>query len=250
VFFAIRRRRRTQRLEHESAVQAALAAVGFNRKALDEDYDDGAAVGRIRLGSGDAEMSQPSNSRPGTAPSAGRSSGYMDSGPDEPHPPNAFNPYADYFSGPEFARNGYLPARPNSPPLGAARTHAHVPSNSAGSNEPLLAGYHRSSISPTPQSPNSNDPPTPPRNSQRISSQNPGTPIPTPDSPTLGRAVSTHSSTSNYSTDSIIADDRLDPGLRQRMKNGETASIISFGPRDDEDYSRPVLGVSNYIFSC
>jgi len=39
IFFAVRRRRRTRRLEHDTAVSATLAAAGFNRALLDEDDD-------------------------------------------------------------------------------------------------------------------------------------------------------------------------------------------------------------------
>jgi hypothetical protein len=39
IFFAVRRRRRTQRIEHDTAVSASLAAAGFHRTMLDDDDD-------------------------------------------------------------------------------------------------------------------------------------------------------------------------------------------------------------------
>ncbi len=146
LFFFIRRRRRTRRIELNNAMDSVLAAHGFNRRPLDGDDDD-------------RDMAQARSSSFGigtlsSLPSAGGRppSGYMD----EPPIASGSDPYAAYgtvhpppptasglFSG---RKDGYAPARTSSPPLGhnhsassSSMGMGHVPRESAGSFEPLLA---------------------------------------------------------------------------------------------------------------
>jgi hypothetical protein len=190
----------------------------------------------------DIEMTHQST--PSMAQSTGRTpSGVYES--QDRGDAEGFNPYADYMV-PSGSMDGYVPARTVSPPLtgasdragpssyanGDQRRFVHSTSDSAASNEPLLAG-HRRTISGSPPSyfstlPSSTPPSPPPRNPLRLldtqirarsksepNQENPGGPSPV------------HASTR-------IGDDRLDPGLQQRSRSDL---------RDEEDYSRPVLGV-------
>lgn len=256
IFFALRRRRRTQRLEHDTAVSATLAAAGFHRTPLDDDDDDQPSGShRSRFGSPDVEMTQRSSAigTLSSAPSAGRISAYLDaSHPDDRDP---FNPYAEHGA-PSGTREGYFHRRTSSPPpvafhngpyrdrteSGSAgdHVHGHSASQSAGSYEPLLASFHNSA---GPSSPVQSDPPiVPPRRLQKASdaSQPLITPTPDPDHPLSDGDGS--DAASHYSSESL-ADDRLDPGLRLRF-NGEADGTSARDLRDDEDYSRPVLGVT------
>lgn len=229
IIFAVRRRRRNQRLEHDAAVSASLAAAGFNRQPLDDD-DDGPAMTQrsssgLALSGGAATLS-----------SMGRNSAYLDD----------YNPYRDHGVAPRDG--GYVPARTASPPPGAGLGPAHRQDDSlssshrghsvAGSFEPLLANYRPRTASPSsPQVladvPGPTPPTPPPRNPLRTASP--------PTSPVIQPAHTRASSV--YSTDST-ADDRLIPGLKHRSRN-DAASVYSSNLRDNEDYSRPVLGVRN-----
>ncbi|KAF8078652.1 hypothetical protein FPV67DRAFT_1775805 [Lyophyllum atratum] len=257
ILFAVRRRRRTRRLEHDTAVSATLAAAGFHRTPLDDDDVNMDSSRRSRFGSPDVEMNQRSSSGfASSAPSGTRTSAYVDS----PHPDDAdpFNPYHDYVVPP----NPAVASGSNPPPgafvTGPYRDHnasgsaagdhviSHSASHSAGSYEPLLASYYR----PAPSSPvltPTRPPSPPPRNPQRVSDAGravpivvlpPRVPVPKPDERNLASRAS-----SVYSADSI-GDDRLDPGLRQRM-NVEADRASERDLKDEEDYSRPVLGVRN-----
>jgi hypothetical protein len=251
ILFAIRRRRRTQRLEHDTAVSATLAAAGFHRTPLDDDDDQPGGSRRSRFGSPDVEMNQRTSAigTSSSTPSAGRASAYIDAThPDDPDP---FNPYADYNAPPGPSR------RTSSPPpvafyngpyrdrteSGSAGDHVvgHSASHSAGSYEPLLASYYHSA---RPSPVQSNDPSSSrPRHYQKLSDASQPLIVLTPDaeSPPANNQP-TNNSSSRYSSESV-ADDRLDPGLRLRL-NVETDRASARDLRDDEDYSRPVLGVS------
>jgi hypothetical protein len=266
IFFAVRRRRRTRRLEHDTAVSATLAAAGFHRTPLDDDDDRVNSARQSRFGSPDVEMNQRTSSgfASGTnssVPSGGRISAYMDS----PHPDDqdAFNPYTDYIV-PPGARDGYVAGRTASPPpvafyngpyrertgSGSAGDHiiSHSASHSAGSYEPLLASFYQPGGSSSPIRTTS-PPSPPPRNPQRLSDA--GRPIPAvvlPSSspePNLGDNNFGSGASSLYSSEST-GDVRLDPGLRQRL-NEEVDRASARDLRDDEDYSRPVLGVSPFF---
>jgi hypothetical protein len=240
IFFAVRRRRRTQRLEHDTAVSATLAAAGFHRAPLDDDDDPGMGSRRSHFGSPDVLAYQRRSSSGlgmGSNPSAGRlSAAYLDNPPLNGGPEDGYNSYTDYVV-PPGARDGYVSANRASPPpmafhMGAYHDRLssgsggdilrHSASHSGGSYEPLLVNYRQ----PTP--PNVRSPTPPPRNPKRLSDAAMKQP------PVPGfRPVSASSSV--YSSEST-GDDRLDPGLRQRIGDGDSV-------RDDEDYSRPVLGV-------
>ncbi|KDR84962.1 hypothetical protein GALMADRAFT_218036 [Galerina marginata CBS 339.88] len=263
IFFAVRRRRRTRRLEYDTAVSATLAAAGFHRTPLDDDDDPAAGSNRSRYASHDDPFAGPQRSSSGLAmssiPSAGRTSAYLD------HPTEGgYNPYTDYVV-PAGSREGYISGTPAPPSafvaggiprdrssnsglaeMGAlGQTHHHH--NSSGSYEPLLASHYGRSNG-TPPSPNPTSPPPmqptnpdaaavryPPVRSN--SSQGHGQPTTVASEP----LVQISAASSVYSTEST-GDDRLDPGMRQRLQddNESTRDL-----RDEEDYSRPVLGVRN-----
>ena len=54
------------------------------------------------------------------------------------------------------------------------------------------------------------------------------------------------SAASSIYSEASAVDDRLDPGLKPRARPGETESVLS-DLHDEEDYSRPVLGVSRFM---
>lgn len=147
------------------------------------------------------------------------------------------------------AADGYVTARTSSPPPtasphtqtdssghkrhsstnGSAELGQHSRSYSFSSYEPLLTAAGLGSKTP-PDTPGPNQPPTPPPRS--------------PKRPPL--AVTPGASTSRQATDDVprgVADDRLHPALAQLSRSNTDASRI----RDDQDYSRPVLGVSSPI---
>ncbi|TFK77126.1 hypothetical protein BDN72DRAFT_830297 [Pluteus cervinus] len=232
IIFAIRRRRRTRRLDHDTAVSATLAAVGFHRTPLDDDDDPANASHRSRYGSPEAEMMHRSSSAfavnsISSIPSGARTSGYLD-----PHTPEGsthqeqYNPYIDYGGGPPSAYT--RTATPSSVAVYGHRTSGSagdvITSHSAsGSYEPLLASYYK----PNPDQPQASAPPTPPpRNPRRPSVKN----------IKEGSQISSPASQSEHGTS---VDERLDPGLRNRNQSEESDL------KDNEDYSRPVLGVRN-----
>lgn len=265
IFFIVRRRRRTQRLERDTAVSASLAAAGFKRNPLDDEDDD--PFGSQNHGTStqaDLEMAQRSGSR-------------LDG-----H--SGFDPYSDYIAatpsaGGSFGRTrdgGYAPARTSSPTppvipplafsIGDYPTHHYNNSGSedsqrdrrisgtghvsSSSYEPLLAAYARANASPSPENATQSRPPTPPpRNPLRLTHSRSASPalnnelhLPPAYTPTNDDPPS-----SRYSSDSIDHDDRLDPTLKQRSRadlQGNVGASTS-DLRDDEDYSRPVLAVRN-----
>ena len=235
-------------------MSATLAAAGFHRTPLDDDDDQpGGSPSRSRFGSPDIEMNQRTSAigTSSSVPSAGRASAYIDAvHPDEADP---FNPYTNYSTAPGRTR------RTSSPPpvafyngpyrdrteSGSAGDHVvgHSATHSAGSYEPLLASFPRSA---RPSSPvQSSDLSTSrPRHSHKLPDSSQPLIVLTPDaeSPLPADNHITNNSSSRYSSESV-ADDRLDPGLRLRL-NAEADRASARDLRDDEDYSRPVLGVS------
>lgn len=248
IFFAVRRRRRTQKIERDTAVTASLAAAGFKRTDLDDDIDFGV---HSRVTSGDLGMSQRS------ASGLGRN----DNG-------DGFDPYMAYANASRGAPGrdtdyiAVVPSSPTLPFLGAyldegpligdsadSRRDRRVSGTghvSAGSYEPLLATYARArATSTSPETGNDIRPPIPPpRNPLRmLHGSQPGSPTtPAPDlggSP-RGSTPTNHERTpSEYSSQSADHDDRLKPGIVRR------ADSTGASMRDDEDYSRPVLVVRN-----
>lgn len=209
IFFAIRRRRRTRRLEHDTDVSATLAAAGFHRAPLeDEDEDDDHAAGAGKLRFGSPEMAQHSaRSSIPTSASIGRTSAYLNDIPID----GGFNPYVEHgLAGPSREPTGTLAAD------GSDQRISHSASHSAGSYEPLLASFyqsqHDSQKSPTP----------PPRNPQRAADKSPAlesqTALP-------GERSSAASSYSSKST----GDDRLDPELRKRLKDENDSVTEIYG---------------------
>lgn len=240
IFFSLRRRRRTRKLEHDTAVSATLAAAGFNRSPIDDDEDEGT------LGQKQGEMAQRSGF--GSFSTQPASHAHADLPTDEElGVASAYDPYAAYgpVAGAGPSSQGYVPAR-TSPPTGSGSlSHhltdsygsgggnrsagpsqsGHIPHPSAGSYEPLLAGMADGPTSP--EIGGAMPPPTPPpKNPARAGAQG----------PIRGDAES------GYESDGGDAapDDRLDPGLGVRLRGGKTKSQEL---RDDMDYSRPVLGV-------
>jgi len=224
LFFFIRKRRRTRRLEHDTAIASTLAAAGYNRGPVDGDDDVRGQMSQQR-GSGILSSnpfnatatvsSLPStvlNHGTGTIGSAhGRSPSVAYAGMEDTSAPvtpaavgHDFDPYAAYGATTAVAsgsangrRDGYSLARTSSPPPppGAAPGHqpsysassaGHIPRESAGSFEPLLAGFTRTAsggaanTSPprTPGSDHSNliasIPNIPPRNPARLTTTESG----------------------------------------------------------------------------
>ena len=234
LIFAVRRRRKRRRLEHE----AVLAAPNGHRSPLADEDDDDTERGMSQ------HSSHPITTRP---PSAF----FDDTGASRNSDGAVFDPYAGYshpsndpFSLNRATQEGYVAARTSSPPpssphsgslghhtSGSQENGQHSRSYSYSSYEPLLAAAGIGSQAVTPPPGGSESPPTvtgraptpPPRNPRRPSS-------------------------SRRSEDAIEAgraDDRLDPSLVSRLNRADTTiSII----RDDQDYSRPVLGVCKH--SC
>ncbi|KAL0951231.1 hypothetical protein HGRIS_007952 [Hohenbuehelia grisea] len=287
IVFAIRRRRRNLKLEHDTAVSASLAAAGVYRSPLDDDDDPARQEirSRSRYGSPELEMGHRSSSGHaiGTAGSrlsavhSSHSGPYLDS-PVRENPPTdeGYNPYSDYSLGAggaaaaALAREGYYTAaRTSSPPPppgayggyaahyndnsagshsqhGSTQDHGHAgqrSSHSAGSYEPLLGDPFRSQgVSPSGSGLPSPSlaaplPVLPPRNPRRLSERKTEPPL-FFDAPVAAAALPGHDGSSVYSSEST--DDRLDPGMRERMGNASNVDI-----RDEHDYSRPVLGVRN-----
>ena len=241
IFFAIRSRRRTLRLDHDSAVSATLAAAGFHRAPLDDDDDPGESSRRSRYGSPDAFLHHRRSSSGLAMSSVGRASAAF---PDplpfhDDNDPHNFNPYSDYIL-PAGSRDAYVPSPPTSSVLAdpyrtrsysntmGENTTAHAPQHSGGSHEPLLSSYNRVSLPPSPIAV------TPPP--QRLLDA-PNIPLAVSDKP---QQTNTSVTSSVYSTESI-GDHRLDPNLRQRLQ--DDANLLR-DLRDEDDYSRPVLGVS------
>ena len=259
ILFAIRRRRRQLRSENDTALVASQAAI-THRSLLGDDDDPHQA----RFSASALEISQQRSSSRLASTYFGTQVPYHD---DPNHPVESFNPYTDYGypqstpSGP--SKDGYAPARTSSPPAAIINndrsrrlstsgsmgslsgqegyimgTHSTTPSGA--SYEPLMASYFRQSNG---------------------SNQLPGSPLPsTPSATPIAKVQppSDHSSqpllddrgltepTEPTEAHSVfVSDDRLDPGLRQRQREADSASMKDL--RDEEDYSRPVLGVR--IFS-
>ena len=227
-FFFVRRRRRRRWIEHNSAVSATLAAAGLYRTPLDDDEPRHGA-------SPEVEMNERGSSRIGlqSQPSNGRMSNYFDVA--EPDNADPFNPYAE-FGVPSGNKDGYEPARASSPDehyrdrQGSTSTAGFVVGHSAsGSYEPLLASYYRQSaasppsptvpLDPLPRNTEQNKEEVPPRESEKSSSV----------------------------YDSEDTDNRLDPNIHQRLGGGGGGDNASAKePRDEEDYSRPVLLVRTF----
>jgi hypothetical protein len=224
-------------------VSATLAAAGFHRTPLDDEDDPGTGSRHSKaFGSADVQMRSTSALALATTsssfPSAGgRTSGYQDDA-------EVYNPYVDYDAG-AGPKDAHGLSRPYTPPSTAFAEHyrnlsspehatGHSASHSGGSYEPLLASFKQ----PSPASPASSaayvQPPTPPpRNPKRLTDSRPTTATSAP-APEIRR----HSSASSiYSSESTSGDERLDPDLRN--------SDI----RDDQDYSRRVLGVRSLSFT-
>lgn len=226
IFFFVRRRRRTRRLEHDTAVSATLAAVGFNRTPLVDDDDDDEEAGRGALrhrgGSGSLQMAQ-------------RSGNLSLPTDDELGVGRGFDPYVPYgpVAGSGPASQGYIPARTASPPPGPGAGHypqdsvgsadrasghspsGHIPRYSAGSYEPLLANMSSQASPTTPGSADDGEPraPTPPPRNPLRNSAGP-----------------------KQTTEEGEVSGEPDARLRGGTGSGDE-------PRDDVDYSRPVLEV-------
>lgn len=246
--FAILRRRRQSRLVHETADAPSRAAPAPRPLLEDDDDPEQQHFSPLAL-----QMSRQRSSPGLTSTSLGPRRSYHDD-PDHPDP---FNPYVEFGHiplgpVPTNVSNGYSIARTNSPPnthtnndrsqrasaaasLASANgldgyakgTHSTTPSGA--SMEPLLASYYRQSDG---------------------SGQVPGSPvIPTapamallPQTPPIGSSRLLVDVLEPLEGRSVFsADDRLDPGLQQRQKEAESASMKDL--RDEEDYSRPVLAV-------
>lgn len=243
IFFFIRRKRRINRIDHDTEVEAAVAASGFGRAPLDDDNDYRGAQSPQSHSLSSAQMAQ-----------RGSPVGYIPNGSGLPiagQPVSggafdddsaAFNPYAGYVVEGLPSNGGYMQARGASPPLEAEQqgppssaglndigdssrdrksSYGHTPTYSVASYEPLLAAYTQGSSAER----GASSPPTPPpRNPAR-----------------RAHLDSVASRPANNSLDGG-ADDRLDPEIRRRTRSN---SLGSDDLKDEEDYSRPVLTVRN-----
>lgn len=241
IFFFIRRKRRINRIDHDTEVEAAVAASGFGRAPLDDDNDYRGAQSPQSHSLSSAQMAQ-----------RGSPVGYIPNGSGLPiagQPVSegafdddnaAFNPYAGYVVEGLPSNGGYMQARGASPPLEAEQqgppssaglndigdssrdrksSYGHTPTYSVASYEPLLAAYTQGSSAER----GASSPPTPPpRNPAR-----------------RAHLDSVASRPANNSLDGG-ADDRLDPEIRRRTRSN---SLGSDDLKDEEDYSRPVLTV-------
>ncbi|CAA7265825.1 unnamed protein product [Cyclocybe aegerita] len=196
-----------------------------------------------------ADYIVPAGSREGYVSGTGLAGGAAGAG--GAAPPSAFLPYRDRSSSGGLAELGMM----------GGSTHGHTHSAS-GSLEPLLSYYRRSLTGPPSESPpavttalppgaanpgSGDSSPTaplipagnpPPYASQTQTSSTPASGVPFP----TGRPEVVRNPTSSVYSSESTGDDRLDPGLRRRIQN-DGASTHDL--RDNEDYSRPVLGVRN-----
>lgn len=153
ILFAIRRRQRMRRFEQDTAVEAAVAAAGFNRTPLDDDYEEGSPISPNTYHQFSSGMGQRSTLGRGSdsLPTSARLSEMLDDPTRDSANLHAGCPVEHPASShPE----GYVPARTTSPSpraeqctvdLGSSRdrksSYGHTPTYSAGSFEPLLANY-------------------------------------------------------------------------------------------------------------
>lgn len=243
ILFFIRRKRRINRIDHDTEIEAAVAASGFGRAPLDDDNDyrgarspqshslsstqmvqRGSPIGYIPGGSGLPPAGQPV---PGGS--------FDDDNV-------AFNPYAGYVVEGLPTGGGYIQARSASPPPEAEQqgppsstglhdigdssrdrksSYGHTPTYSVASYEPLLAAYAQGSSAERGVS----SPPTPP-----------------PRNPARRAHLDSVASRPAINSSDGGADDRLDPEIRRRTRSD---SLGSDDLKDEEDYSRPVLTVRN-----
>lgn len=214
----------------------------------------------------DEDMAQhPGPSMPVTArpPSAYLDNSIGSSGTHAKQEENApYDPYVGYSYnnsnqyGLGGAGTGYVAARTSSPPPASHNTDSighyrrpstggsaeggqhsgqHSRSYSFSSYEPLLAaaGINQKTTPPGTPGPGGPQPPTPP----------PRSPMRPPLAVTqpVRDGAASRQSTSTDDLPRNVADDRLNPALSAQLNRADTnASRI----RDDQDYSRPVLGVS------
>ena len=207
-------------LEHDSDVAATLAAAGFNRSPLDDEDDPELESGHSRHGSTDPFLHQRSSSSGlvmGSIPSGGRNSTALDYDPHHPYSDYVFPTKDGTLPSPPFIYRSYRP-RSTRNSMGE-NIFGHTPQHS-GSNEPLLATYNVS----RPSTGGSLPP-------QRLSNAAIDPPA-LPDEPSRPSSV--------FFMTEAIGDHRLDPTLRQKFQDDADSSRDL---RDEEDYSRPVLGV-------
>lgn len=224
LIFYVRRRHRAQLLvhDHAAAVRTPLDDEEFNPRP---------------------EMNnRASGSIPTSIPtSAGRTSTFFD------HEGGDFNPYAEYghpMPGSPSNPTAYVPARTYSPPLGSTAAmyspHSPQPSDNgtkghsaSPSYEPLLASFYQAQTAEETQ----DKPPTPPPRDPRRSTNATSNPPP---------VIVRDDASSVYSRSSSSADDRLDPAtILKTTRGGANGDIDVVSVRDEEDYSRKILGVRN-----
>ncbi|KAG2159834.1 uncharacterized protein EDB93DRAFT_19685 [Suillus bovinus] len=245
IFFFIRRRSRINRIDHETEVEAAVAASGFGRAPLDDDNDYRGARSPQSYSLSSAQMVQrgsPVGYIPDGSGLPTSTSGQPVSGGPFDDDNVAFNPYAGYIVEGPPTSEGYIQARSASPPPGTERqgppsslglheisdssrdrksSYGHTPTYSVASYEPLLAAYTQGSSAERGVS----SPPTPP-----------------PRNPARRAHLDSVASRPVNNLSDGGADDRLDPEIRRRTRSD---SLGSDDLKDEEDYSRPMLTVRN-----
>lgn len=192
----------------------------------------GAAVNPFTLNRAAKEGYVPARtSSPPLASGSGSGSGGADAGP----APQPGSPNSVAFAG--------LGRQPSDDGKGGSsgntsEGHYHSRSISYSSYEPLLVASGLSTGKTPPATPamGAVRAPTPPPRSPYRPSFSGGQEIPS--------GERDPSSTSLPHTGEVKTDDRLDPALLSRLHRTNTRGSSGTGLRDDEDYSRPVLGVS------
>lgn len=250
VFFFLRRRRRTQRLERDTAISAELAAAGFGRSSapIDDDEDMPTLP--------DMEMGQRSGSRLTRSHHDDSSFDPYSDLPGSPTTPSLLPPlafggpsaYFDPFAGPSPDPSDRAPGPGPNSNSASTRTR-HV---SGTSHEPLLAGYIAHEARSSSAGGSYGRPPTPPpRNplrATRSASPSPAKLAPAPVHIPLSASPAPPGYSSVPGSDHGDDDDHdndhehselLAPGLLRNDSVG--ASTM----RDERDYSRPMLAVRN-----
>ena len=179
ILFWFRRRRKTRRLDHDTAVAATLAEHGYGRQNLidpDDDHPVGGPRTTIHSGSGssaDRRASTPSMTLSGLNPGPVSGSGYGQQSHNLLYQADSFgqtyNPYMDNQGSYQNANPGPSNAGgmsdfglPSVSGVGRPFFH-HGPKDSMGSSEPLLGGTSGSDTPPEPATPT-----IPPRNPLRL----------------------------------------------------------------------------------
>jgi len=275
MLFAVRRKRVKRRLESEAA---AVGPGGHRSPLHDDEEDEERTAGMLQRPSSSLSYGATGVVRP---PSAYNNMGIGEQPQGGLPGVTPFDPYVGYpvagaaaaegsrsnpFSLNRAVQQGYAPARTSSPPAPGSPhsgSFGHEP-NTSGSGELHTRSHSYSSYDPlltaaglaaSDSSAGDNQEPAKPPQTRPVleflnvspsAAEGGKPPTPPPRSPLRAQhAESPGRSRTSLGTgdasDEGQRDSRLDPNLAERLKRGNTTVSI----RDDQDYSRPVLGVRN-----